>query len=146
MAIAPVFYKSIQLRLNHMDFVGRKKALFASIMLTCSLGTVLPVSAQELINCLRPDSGIAERRCARLAYEQADRELNAVWKEVISGLTGNEKERLIDRQLAWIEYRDSTCDKETQVNRRGSGYRVFLNNCLRRITIERTEVLRGYLR
>ena len=131
-----------------MGFVLRKKDLLISlgVILTCSVGAVLPVSAQEQTNCLRPDSGIAERRCARLAYEKADRELNAVWKEVISELSDNEKERLIDRQLAWIENRDITCDKETEDNRRGSGYRVFLNNCLKRVTTERTEFLRGYLR
>ena len=110
------------------------------------MGAVLPVSAQEQTNCLRPDSGIAERRCARLAYEKADRELNAVWKEVISELSDNEKERLIDRQLTWIENRDIACDKETEDSRRGSGYRVCLNNCLRRVTNERTKFLRGYLR
>ena len=131
-----------------MGFVLRNKDLLISLgaILTCSVGAVLPVSAQEQTNCLRPDSGIAERRCARLAYEKADRELNAVWKEVISELSDNEKERLIDRQLAWIENRDITCDKETEGNRRGSGYRVFLNNCLKRVTTERTEFLRGYLR
>ena len=131
-----------------MDFAVRRKNLFLSlgVMLTCYLGSILPVSAQEQTNCLRPDSGVAERRCARLAYEKSDRQLNAVWKEVILELSGNEKERLIDRQLAWIENRDITCDKETEGNRRGSGYRVFLNNCLRRVTTERTEFLRGYLR
>ena len=131
-----------------MGFVFRKKNLFVSlgVMLTCYLGAVLPLSAQEQINCVRPNNGIEQKRCARLAYEKADRELNAVWKEVISELSGNEKERLIDRQLAWIENRDITCDKETEGSRRGSGYRVFLNNCLRRVTTERTEFLRGYLR
>ena len=131
-----------------MGFVLRNKDLLISLgaILACSVGAVLPVSAQEQTNCLRPDSGIAERRCARLAYEKADRELNAVWKEVISELSDNEKERLIDRQLTWIENRDIACDKETEDSRRGSGYRVFLNNCLRRVTNERTKFLRGYLR
>ena len=131
-----------------MDFVLRKKDLLISlgVMLTCALGAVLPVSAQDRTNCARGNSGVEQQRCARLAYEKADRELNSVWKEVISQFSGNEKERLIDRQLAWIDERDATCDRETQDNRRGSGYRIFLNDCLRRVTIERTEVLRGYLR
>ena len=131
-----------------MGFVLRKKDLLISlgVMLTCALGAVLPVFAQDRTNCARGNSGVEQKRCARLAYEKADRELNSVWKEVISELNGNEKERLIDRQLAWIENRDITCDKETKGNRRGSGYRVFLNNCLRRVTTERSEFLRGYLR
>ena len=143
-----MFSTSIQLWLNYMDFVVSKKALPVSLglILTCYLGAVLPVSAQDRTNCARGNSGVEQQRCARLAYEKADRELNSVWKEVISELSGNEKERLIDRQLVWIENRDITCDKETEGNRRGSGYRVFLNNCLRRVTTERTEFLRGYLR
>ena len=132
----------------NINFINRNKVLLTSLgfMLTCFSGTILPLSAQDRTNCSQQDSQIAVRRCMRLAYEKADRELNSVWKEVISQLSGNEKERLIDRQLAWIEYRDATCDKETQGNRGGTGYRYFLNNCLRRVTVERTEVLRGYLR
>ncbi|BBC25565.1 lysozyme inhibitor LprI family protein [Pseudanabaena sp. ABRG5-3] len=131
-----------------MNFINNNKVLPTSLgfMLTCFLGAVLPLSAQERTNCARANSGVEQQRCARLAYEKADRELNSVWKDVISQLSGNEKERLIDRQLAWINERDATCDRETQDNRRGSGYRIFLNSCLRRVTIERTEFLREYLR
>lgn len=131
-----------------MSFVLRKKDLLISLgfILTCSLGTVLPALSQDDTSCLNLSIQVQIQRCARLAYEKADRELNSVWKEVISQLSIDEKERLIDRQLAWIEYRDSTCDDETQVSRGASGYRIFLNNCLRRLTIERTEFLRGYLR
>jgi uncharacterized protein YecT (DUF1311 family) len=106
------------------------------------------VLGQIQSDCIkRPFTNEIERkRCARLAYESSDRELNSVWKQVISQLSGNQKERLIDRQLLWIKERDAICDRETQIKEQGSGYRVFLNTCLRRVTIERTEVLKGYLR
>ena len=131
-----------------MNFTNKNKFLLISLgfMLTCFSGAVSPLSAQDNTSCVKPMYQVQMQRCARLAYEKADRELNSVWKEVISQLSGNERERLIDRQLAWIDERDATCDRETQDNRRGSGYRIFLNDCLRRVTIERTEVLRGYLR
>lgn len=133
-----------------MGFMLRKKDLLISfgVMLTCALGAVLPVLAREQTSCVQPQilSVVGQQRCARLAYEKSDRELNSVWKEVIFQLSGNEKERLIDRQLAWIEYRDATCDEETRINRGGNGYRIFLHNCLRKVTIERTKFLRGYLK
>ncbi|MEA5489447.1 MULTISPECIES: lysozyme inhibitor LprI family protein [Pseudanabaena] len=131
-----------------MNFTNKNKFLLISLgfMLTCFTQLVSPLSAQDDTSCVKPRYQVQMQRCARLAYEKADRELNSVWKEVISQLSGNEKERLIDRQLAWIDERDATCDRETQNNMRGSGYRIFLNDCLRRVTIERTEVLRGYLR
>ena len=133
-----------------MDFVVSRKAIFASwgFVLTCSLINILPVSAQDQLNCESP-SRISQARygtCVALEYERADKELNSVWKQVISQLSGETKERLIDRQLAWIDERDAVCDRETEDRRRGMGYHIFLNLCLRRETIERTEVLRGYLR
>ncbi len=134
--------------MNFMNFINKNKVLLTSLgfMLSCFSGAVSPLSAQDDTSCVKPRYQVQIQRCARLAYEKADRELNSVWKEVISQLSSNEKERLIDSQLAWIDERDATCDRETRDNRGGSGYRIFLNSCLRRVTVERTEVLRGYLR
>lgn len=135
-----------------MGLVVNRKVLFGSFgfMLVCSLGAILPVSAQNQPNCESPSrtSQATYGTCVALEYERADKELNSVWKQVISQLSGDAKERLIDRQLAWIDERDATCDNETRSIREngGNGYHIFLNLCLRRVTIQRTEVLRGYLR
>ncbi len=134
-----------------MNFINNRKFLFGlgGGMIACAFVNILPAASQQYnLDCNNPRSlaGVQQQTCARLAYEKADAELNLVWKRVISGLTGDAKESLIDRQLAWIEKRDSICDDETRVSRGRSGYRMFLNDCLRRLTIERTEVLRGYLR
>jgi uncharacterized protein YecT (DUF1311 family)/pimeloyl-ACP methyl ester carboxylesterase len=133
-----------------MNFINTKKVLFGlwGGMIASAFLNILPAASQQYkLDCNNPRSlaGVQQQTCARLAYEKADVELNLVWKRVVSGLSGNAKESLIDRQLAWIEKRNSICDDETRVSRGRSGYRVFLNNCLRRVTIERTEVLRGYL-
>ena len=133
-----------------MKFKDNNHILSTSLcfIFASSFGNILSASAQNQPNCVRPSTTIEYNVCARLAYERADRELNTVWRQVISQLGSNEKERLIDRQLAWIEERDSTCDRETEISRRAgaSGYRGFLNDCLRRVTMERTQVLRRYLR
>jgi len=132
-----------------VSFIKNKKVLFASLagIFACSFVNILPVLAQQYrLNCNNFRSEVQQQTCARLAYEKADGELNLVWKQVISKLSGETKKRLINRQLVWIEKRDSICDEETRVNRRGSGYRIFLNDCLRRETIEQTNFLRDYLR
>jgi uncharacterized protein YecT (DUF1311 family) len=133
-----------------MNCINKNKVLLTSLgfMLTCSFGAVLPMSAQNQPNCESPSrtSQATYGTCVAVEYERADKKLNSVWKQVISQLSGDAKERLIDRQLAWIDERDAICDRETQDSKRGMGYRIFLNLCLRRVTIERTEVLRGYLR
>ena len=131
-----------------MNIRNKSYILFSSLgMIFFSIfGSVLPSSSQTQPNCGRASTTIESNRCERLAYESADRELNSVWRRVISQLNGNEKEDLIDRQLAWIEERDTTCDRETAISIRGSGYRGFLSACLRRVTMERTEILREYLR
>ncbi len=135
-----------------MSFIGNKNALFVSlgILFTYSFVNILPVSAQYRLNCESASvtSQAGYGTCVGLEYKRADKELNAVWKQVISQMSGDEKERLIDQQLAWIDERDATCDKETRSIREngGNGYHIFLNLCLRRLTIDRTEILRGYLR
>ncbi len=134
-----------------MNFTNNKKVFFVlwGGMFASAFLNILPVASQQYkLDCNKPRSlaGVQQQTCARLAYEKADAELNLVWRRVVLGLSGDAKENLIDRQLVWIEKRDSICDDETRVNRGGSGYRIFLNNCLRRVTMERIEVLRGYLR
>ena len=134
-----------------MNFINKNIVLLTSLgfMLTCFWGAVSPLSAQDDTSCVKMITQSQMQRCSRLAYEKSDRELNAVWKKVISQLSGNQKERLIDRQLAWIDERDAICDKEMQnsrYGRDGSAYRTVLNLCLSRVTTERTDVLRGYLR
>jgi len=134
-----------------MNFTNKNKILLTSLgfMLTCFSGAVSPLSAQDDTSCVKMMTQSQMQRCSRLAYEKSDRELNAVWKKVISQLSGNKKERLIDRQLAWIDERDAICDREMQnsrYGRNGSGYQTILNSCLSRVTTERTKFLREYLR
>lgn len=110
-----------------------------------SFGIASSVSAQDQSNCAGLDWREL-RRCIWLTYERADRELNLVWQQVISQLSGDEKEQLIDQELAWIEERDITCRGEASMYRGGTIYPTVFNDCRTRVTRERTEFLRGYLR
>ncbi|MEG3977986.1 lysozyme inhibitor LprI family protein [Microcoleus sp. herbarium8] len=102
------------------------------------------VIAQQ-INCDRPQGDVEVRACIRLRYELADERLNDVYKQLIAKLSKEEKALLAEAQLGWIKVRDNTCEFEVYQNRGGTGYRGFLNECLERITKQRTAELEKYL-
>ncbi|WP_373536690.1 lysozyme inhibitor LprI family protein [Microcoleus sp.] len=103
------------------------------------------VIAQQ-INCDRPQGDVEVRACIRLRYELADQRLNEVYKQLIAKLSKEEKALLAEAQLGWIKVRDNTCEFEVYQNRGGTGYRGFLNECLERITKQRTAELEQYLK
>lgn len=91
-------------------------------------------------------SNIEINRCLRLRYEESDRRLNQVYRQVQTKLNPAQKQVLTDAQLAWIQFRDKSCDFETYGNRGGSGYRGFLSGCLDRVTRARTTELETWMR
>jgi uncharacterized protein YecT (DUF1311 family) len=84
-------------------------------------------------------------RCLRLNYEAADRRLNKVYQQVISQLNRKERSTLVKVQRQWIKTRDRQCDREVAINRGGTGYSGFLNQCLERKTRQRTAELESML-
>lgn len=96
--------------------------------------------------CTGASNNLEYKDCVSRSFEAADRELNQIYKKVRSTIGPEEKEILTDAQLAWITYRDKTCDFETVQNRRGSGYRTFLNSCKERMTKARINELRAYFK
>ncbi len=124
---------------------------FWSIALLAVVGTISvlgqsgrSVMAQQL-NCDRPQGDVEVRACIRLRYELADKRLNDVYKQLIAKLNGEEKALLSEAQLGWIKQRDNTCEFEVYRNRGGTGYQGFLNECLERMTKQRTAELEKYL-
>ncbi|MCP2729878.1 lysozyme inhibitor LprI family protein [Symplocastrum sp. BBK-W-15] len=99
----------------------------------------------QQINCRNPTSNVEYKECAYRAYQAADRRLNQVYQQVISTVTGEEKQKLIDTELAWIKFRDLHCEFEVYKNRGGSGYGGFLSECLEQVTNERTAQLESFL-
>ncbi|MBE9095838.1 lysozyme inhibitor LprI family protein [Tychonema sp. LEGE 07203] len=128
----------------------KNRSHFWSIALLAVLGTSVSaqsgrsVMAQQL-NCDRPQGDVQVRACIRLRYELADERLNDVYKQLIAKLSKEEKALLAEAQLGWIKVRDNTCEFEVYPNRGGTGYRGFLNECLERITKQRTAELEKYL-
>jgi uncharacterized protein YecT (DUF1311 family) len=103
----------------------------------------LPAIAQSKVDrCTNPRSTSEGRVCANSAFEAADNNLNKVYKQIYSKLSRVEKRKLTKAQLNWIKFRDDNCTSEVEINRGGTGYSIFLNECLKRTTEARTKELR----
>lgn len=116
---------------------------FSSTLSFLGIGSI---SAQPQVNCANPTSNIEYKECAHRDYLAADRQLNQVYKQIISSLKGEEKQQLIGAQLAWIKFRDTNCSFEVYRNLGGTGYGGFLSNCLERTTKARTKELQDWRR
>lgn len=102
--------------------------------------------AQRQPNCNNPRSDIEIKECIRLRYEAADRRLNDVYKQLLSKLSREERSLLAEEQQRWIQLKENNCEFEVYESRGASGYRGFLNQCLERMTKQRTAELESYLR
>jgi uncharacterized protein YecT (DUF1311 family) len=131
--------------------LNKSRSLFWSIALLTMLATTSVFAQSERsviaqqINCDRPQGDAQVRACMRLKYELADKRLNEVYKQLIAKLSKEEKALLSESQLGWIKQRDNTCEFEVYKNRGGIGFQGFFNECLERVTKQRTAELEKYL-
>lgn len=102
--------------------------------------------AQRQPNCNNPQNNIEIKECIRLRYEAADARLNEVYKQLVAKLSREERSLLAEAQKGWIQLKENNCDFEVYASRGRTGYRGFLNECLERMTQQRTAELEKYLR
>jgi uncharacterized protein YecT (DUF1311 family) len=120
------------------------RSLAALSLLTIASALTLINANSTLVktsDCDNVNSNVEYKECQHRAYAAADRKLNQVYRQTISRLSGTEKQKLINAQLAWIKFRDSNCDFEVYGSRGGSGYSGFLSVCLERMTDTRIKEL-----
>jgi uncharacterized protein YecT (DUF1311 family) len=131
----------------------KKRSLFrlmiSLIFLTTSSSVVFAQgrapSANEPAICNQPQTTAQINNCAAALYRESDRRLNEVYKQVISKLNRQEREKLIEEQLAWIQRRDASCKDPGRVGPTGSAYSGARNSCLASQTDKRTAELEKYL-
>ena len=131
-----------------------QKTLIGTLILTSMaplsiLGIPALATAQEIvaqkIDCNKAGTTVEMKYCSQQSYQAADRRLNQVYKKVISTLNSEQKQILTAAQQIWIKFRDRNCDFEVYGNRGGTGYEIFRNGCLERLTTQRTKDLQDYL-
>ena len=130
---------------QNKNIIYRSLAAF-SLLTIASISTLFNVNSTlaKIPNCDNVGSNVEYKECQHRAYAAADRKLNQVYQKISSRLSGEEKQKLINAQLAWIKFRDSNCDFEVYGSRRGSGYSGFLSECLERMTNTRIKELEDW--
>lgn len=113
------------------------------------LGSYSPAISQEAIaqkiDCSKANSTTELKYCSLKNYQAADKKLNQVYQKIIGLVSGEQQQILITAQQAWIKFRDRNCNFESYRSRNGTGYEIFRNGCLERLTQQRTTDLEKYL-
>jgi uncharacterized protein YecT (DUF1311 family) len=114
----------------------------------------LPATAQD-VDCSTAMVQSDLNQCAYQDWEEADAQLNAVYKEVVAAYTqldadlpeelGSGVETLRGAQRAWISFRDLACEAEGFAMRGGSAEPLLVYGCMRVLTEERIDHLQGML-
>ncbi|MBD2622148.1 lysozyme inhibitor LprI family protein [Microcystis flos-aquae FACHB-1344] len=96
-------------------------------------------------NCNNPQTQSQMNICASIAYQNADRKLNQVYRQLLPKLSAARKQKLITAQQAWIKFRDSSCEFERSAYEGGSMAPMIYGFCLADVTEQRTKDLQRYL-
>lgn len=113
-------------------------------------------AAQENIDCGYPVNQMEMTFCAQKGWQEADAELNAVYKEAMSAMKETDSylpddmkgaaSALRDAQRAWIPYRDKACEAYGFQARGGSMEPMLVYGCLATLTRQRVEELKDLAR
>ena len=96
-------------------------------------------------NCNNPQTQSEMNICASIAYQNADRKLNQVYRQLLPKLSASRKQKLISAQQAWIKFRDSSCEFERSAYEGGSMAPMIYGFCLADVTEQRSKDLQRYL-
>lgn len=83
--------------------------------------------------------------CAHLDYQQADEVLNRTYNALLASVSGVRREKLVDAERAWIDYRDYTCEFERSQFEGGTMAPLIYHSCMAQLTREQTIRLETYL-
>jgi uncharacterized protein YecT (DUF1311 family) len=103
------------------------------------------LSASER-DCKDAVSTAEMRTCVNERYQAADAELNRVYRQLASQLSGMRREQLKAAQQAWIVFRDKNAAFAASVVEGGTLYPLLEITELTNLTKQRTDQLRAHLK
>jgi uncharacterized protein YecT (DUF1311 family) len=115
------------------------------LVISTSITAQQVIAQRQTINCSKATTTPELKFCSQQSYQAADRKLNQIYQQVTSSLESEPKQLLITGQQSWIKFRDNNCNFEVYNSRGGTGYEIFRNGCLERLTKQRTKDLQDYL-
>ena len=124
------------------SFSSSGRAEIALIVLIACL-----VPAPSIAACSRNEHGVFEDiACAAEASAKADKELNQVYRQLMSQLGRDEQEKLRISQRAWLAYRKANTAFVYAAEGDGSAGRTVAANQIEQATLARIKELRSWLR
>ena len=127
----------------------RSKVFINSGALICLFGALtLAQNTRQRIQCGRINSPGEAGICAYFAYKKAVAEMDKVYRQLssqLSGAGGKTRGKLRRAQSIWRRYRETTCESEASHVAGGPLDSLVYNSCLASVTKERTERLKAYL-
>ena len=98
------------------------------------------------LDCKAPKTQMAMNICASQAYQAADDELNATWRQLRERLgEGPQWQATLEAQRAWITFRDAHCESIALRYAGGSIQPLIRFDCLETTTRQRTAQLHDIL-
>jgi len=120
-----------------------KLSLTAGMLLLLFLaGTMTAQRPQQNDPCPGATSQAEMNNCAGKAFKAADANLNRVYDQLMTKLEPAGRAKLKEAELAWIKYRDATCDYEGSRYEGGTMRPMIEAFCLERVTKARAAELR----
>jgi uncharacterized protein YecT (DUF1311 family) len=117
-------------------------------LLSLTISTSMAQETQQIaqtIDCKIPQTTLEMNACAEREYQAADKQLNQVYRQLRAQLSGQQRQRVTNAQLAWIKFRDANCDYERGQFEGGTMASSVVTNCLASMTEQRTKELEKYL-
>lgn len=123
--------------------------LLAAISLQPSLAQDSPQQiAQQLSqkpNCNNPATTSDMNLCSTQESQAADKKLNQVYQQLKPKLSSKQQQRLTNAQVAWIKFKNDSCDYERSQFEGGSLAPSTYGYCIARVTQQRISDLERYL-
>ncbi len=112
--------------------------------------------ADDKLDCKNPPDTASENQCNDIAFEKADKDLNALWPKVKAWAEENDQnsdnpgahdytKTVIASQRAWLAYRDAECAMAGLPMHGGSGEGPLVGGCRAGLTEDRVTDLKGLL-
>ena len=119
-----------------------------SLVLCSAMTGRLNAQDSPPLDCSNPTTQTDMTICAGRSAKASDRQLNIAYKQVQQHYRSNDSQTSRDRlndlttaQLAWIKYRDTTCNWKASKFSGGSIAPMIYVGCLDRLTQQRTQDL-----
>ena len=123
----------------------RQRLRTSVLVLTISfLLPPLPTSLAAPADCAEAVSTAEMRSCANAHYQEADAELNRVYRQLMAGLSEQGRTQLKAAQQAWLVFRDKNAAFAATAAEDGTLAPLMVTTELTTLTLQRIEQLKGY--